>query len=138
MRLAKKRRPTTFEMNMTPMIDVVFLLIIFFMAVSQVTEVHKVRLQLPQLEGSRDQQLAQLTINVTAEGQRISSGREISLQQLTSLLTAELARHQHDPTQVAVVIRADQQAESRAVNEVITLLRSMQITRLRIAVEVPQ
>ena len=42
-------------MNMTPMIDIVFLLIIFFMTVNQVTEVSKERLSLPQVKGGEDQ-----------------------------------------------------------------------------------
>ena len=53
MRLSKRHNPGL-QMNMTPMIDVTFLLLIFFMTVSQVSAVNKEQLELPQLKGSED------------------------------------------------------------------------------------
>ena len=58
MRLSKRRRDTLAIMDMTPMIDIVFLLLIFFMTVSQVSEINKIQLSLPKLEGSDDQRPA--------------------------------------------------------------------------------
>jgi biopolymer transport protein ExbD len=45
-----KRGPAQLEANLTPMIDVTFLLIVFFVLVSQIVEVENVDLLLPQLE----------------------------------------------------------------------------------------
>ena len=53
---------------MTPMIDIVFLLIVFFMTVSQISESNKELLQLPQLEGSQDLQPSTLTVNINRAG----------------------------------------------------------------------
>ena len=45
----KKRQPGGLTANLTPMIDVVFLLIIFFVLVSQLARAERVELTLPQL-----------------------------------------------------------------------------------------
>jgi biopolymer transport protein ExbD len=55
MRLTKHRRVTRADMNMTPMIDIVFLLIIFFMTVSQVHCVPVDHLLHDRVSGFRDQ-----------------------------------------------------------------------------------
>ena len=52
MKLSKHRRRPDVAFNMTPMIDIVFLLIIFFMTVSQITQVNDEPIELPKLEGS--------------------------------------------------------------------------------------
>ena len=69
MRLTKRRRTTSARINMTPMIDIVFLLIIFFMTVSQVTEVNREQLSLPKQPGAEDQKPAILTANFRADGE---------------------------------------------------------------------
>ena len=56
MRLCKRRRPTKVAMNMTPMIDVTFLLLIFFMTVSQVSKLNREQLELPRQQGTEEQQ----------------------------------------------------------------------------------
>jgi len=45
-----KRNSTSLNSNLTPMIDVTFLLIVFFVLVSQIVEVENVDLRLPELE----------------------------------------------------------------------------------------
>ena len=47
MSIACKRGPAQIEANLTPMIDVTFLLIVFFVLVSQIVELENVDLQLP-------------------------------------------------------------------------------------------
>ena len=79
MKLSKSKRNHKLMMNMTPMIDIVFLLIIFFMTVSQITRVNEERLELPKLRGAEDQSPTSLTINVTKEGVIKISGSEVDV-----------------------------------------------------------
>ena len=58
MRLSKRRRSTKAAMNMTPMIDVAFLLMIFFMTVSQVSKLNREQLELPRQQGTEEQEPA--------------------------------------------------------------------------------
>jgi biopolymer transport protein ExbD len=137
MRLSKHKHRTTADMNMTPMIDIVFLLIIFFMTVSQVSEINRQRLQLPQLQGSEDQKRTTLTVNVDREGDIVVSGNRTPMTRLLAIVSQELAKVGDDPTRLTVVLRADERGTSRTVNEIVKALARLQITRVRMAVEVP-
>ncbi|MBC8873445.1 MAG: biopolymer transporter ExbD [Planctomycetes bacterium] len=136
MRLTKHKRPTTAGMNMTPMIDIVFLLIIFFMTVSQVSEINKERLELPKLKGSEDQKRVSLTVNVDQSGDIVVSGNRITNSELLTFVSLELAKVGDDPDRLAVVIRGDERGDSRTVNEIVTSLARLQVKKVRIAVQV--
>jgi biopolymer transport protein ExbD len=138
MRLSKHRRATIAEMDMTPMIDIVLLLIIFFMTVTQVSELNRERLELPKLPGAEDQKQTTLTINVDAAGDVTVSGNRMQVAQLLTLVSVELAKLGDDPQRMMVVLRADERGDCRTVNQIVSALGRMQITRLRIAVQVPQ
>ncbi len=138
MRLAKRRRKTRPDMNMTPMIDIVFLLIIFFMTVTQVSEVNKERLELARLQGTQDQQPATVTINVTREGQYRVSGRTVSLVQLVGLIGQELDRLGGNRQRLNVVVRSDERGLSRATNDVMRALSRLGVVRVFNAVESSQ
>jgi biopolymer transport protein ExbD len=135
MRLSRKRRNTRMQMDMTPMIDIAFQLIIFFMTVSQMTQANQERLQLPKQKGTEEQRPRTLVINVTDEGALRVSGESITLAGMISRVNDELVRLGDDPERLHVVIRADERGASRGVNELVTALGKLRITRIRIAVE---
>ena len=135
MRLTKRRRTTRPEMNMTPMIDIVFLLIIFFMTVTQVSEANKERLELPEQQGTLEQKPTVLTINVLQDGEMRVGGRSITMAGLLGLVDRELIRQGGNRARVTIVVRADQRGTSRVPNAVIRALGKMGIVRVRLAVE---
>lgn len=138
MKLTKHRHNTIAAMNMTPMIDIVFLLIIFFMTVSQVSKVNNERIPLPKQAGSEEQPTSSLTVNVRKSGEIVVSGRVVSVPELVSLVADELARVGNDPARLNVVVRADLRGDSSAVNDIVDALAKIQVQRVRIAVEVPR
>jgi len=135
MRLTKHRHPTRMEMDMTPMIDVAFQLIIFFMTVSQMSELAHERLQLPKQAGIDPEKPKTLVINVTETGEYRVTGEPISIARIVNLVSDEVQRAGNDPDRVIVVVRADERGTSRGVNEVVTALGTVGVTRVRIAVE---
>jgi biopolymer transport protein ExbD len=136
MRLAK-RRPIRLGINMTPMIDVTFLLLIFFMTVHQVSRVNKEMLALPQLPGAQEPSDSAVTINIDRDGQILVSGEKLALAELAYLVEQELAAAGGDPTRLVVLLRADRRGNCRTVNQVMTLLNRLGILRVRLAVETP-
>ena len=138
MRLTKRRRTTRPTMNMTPMIDIVFLLIIFFMTVTQVSEVNKELVQLPNLEGSEDQKPTVITINVTQEGVIRIAGETVSFPRLVGLIEFEKNKLGGDLRRMTIVLRSDERGTSQTTNEVVRTLGQMDIDRVRIAVETTQ
>ena len=123
---------------MTPMIDVTFLLLIFFISVNQITEANNEPVELPKLQGSNDLQPSVLTVNVMEDGQTVVSGETVSIDRFISIVTNELTLQGDDPSRVTVVVRADKRSDARPVNEIVRALTRLQITKIRIAVQVPE
>jgi biopolymer transport protein ExbD len=134
MRLSKHHR-TKLEINMTPMIDVTFLLLIFFMTVNQVSKSQRERLALPQLAGTQDQSQQALVVNVDRSGQIVVSANPISLAELVGIVSTELAKVENDSSRLTVLLRADRNGDCRTVNEVVTTLVRLNVNRIRLAVE---
>ena len=135
MRLSKRRRAGVPLMNMTPMIDVVFLLLIFFMTVSQVSQINRERLQLPKEKGDSEQQASVITLNVTEDGRVIVSGGEVSVARVLRIVVDQLDRLGNDPSRLTLVLRADERSDSTTVNRIVSGLAELQLNRVRIAVE---
>ena len=94
------------QLNLTPMIDVVFLLIIFFMVATSFAEMERdIELELPEVAAASALTAApkQRVVSVQAEGQISLDGEEVSLLQLTNRLRA--ARNEYP--ELSVVIRGD-------------------------------
>lgn len=80
--------------DMTPMIDVVFQLIIFFLVSSHlVKQETQVQLPLPvATSGEKDiAEQARVTVNVVGDGTLLLAGREVTPQELTAQLASKLA-----------------------------------------------
>ena len=97
-------------LDMTPMIDMVFNLLIFFMVVSQfANEERDLRVVLP--DGSEAMPLTakpqQIFINIDQEGRYFVRGQELTAEALAALL-AQAALN--NPANQAVVIRGDKRS----------------------------
>lgn len=138
MRLSKRSGSRLLRMNMTPMIDIVFLLLIFFMTVTQASRIKEEQLELPQQEGSRDKETSSLTINIRQDGQLVMLGRVLQLDRLLALVNEELVRVDNDPRRINIELRVDQRGESRTANQVAKSLEQLNIKRVSFAVQVPR
>lgn len=116
MRLPKRSGDRSLAMNMTPMIDVVFLLIIFFLVSSHLARQETQReLDLPTAASGKDasDELApRVTINVLSSGEALLGGVATPIDQLTSRLTYEQSQA---TSGIEVRIRTDRAAEYRGV-----------------------
>jgi len=116
-------------MDMTPMIDVTFQLIAFFMFVLNFSEVDQdQRINLPSSELARPPDVAYdepITIQLTANETIIFAGDELTSDGLKSSLLREAQIIKASPTKkvgdVTVIIRADKLAKTGKVQEIIQL-----------------
>jgi ABC-type polar amino acid transport system ATPase subunit len=90
---------------------VVFQLIIFFMAVSQMSEVERERLQLPKQTGAEFQEPKTLAVNVTETGEFRIAGQTVSMSRLVTLVSNELKRVGDDPNSLIIVVRGDERGD---------------------------
>lgn len=135
MRLSKHKSSGGLQLNMTPMIDVVFLLLIFFMTVSQASAVSKKQLELPKQKGSLDQADAHLVINIDDQGTIFIGGDPCTLTTLIDQTSRTIARHDNDPNRVEVSVRVDRRGKSKYANQVLAALEKLEVSRVRLAVE---
>jgi biopolymer transport protein ExbD len=117
------------EMDMTPMIDVTFQLIAFFMFVLNFSEVDQdQRINLPLSELARPPDVAYeepITLQLTSNETIIFAGDELTRDGLKSALLREAqiikAHPEKKVEDVTVIIRADRLAETGKVQELIHL-----------------
>lgn len=127
-RIVHHRGPARVEANLTPMIDVTFLLIVFFVLVSRIVDVEHVDLELPRPDDPASAPLgdeSRVVINIvpgasgTAEAYRLGSREfppnEAGLEQLTARLAEALA----SSPSTQVNLRADQGTHYEWINPVI-------------------
>ena len=129
---AKQSRPM--QLNMTSMIDIVFLLIIFFMIVSQISETNKEQIELPALSAELEQQSAKMTVNINADSEVIVSGESIGTNQLQAMVRQELAAVDGNTNRLYVTLRVDRNALTDRANEVMRILNGAGLPGVRVAV----
>lgn len=88
----RPKRKYPLWVDLSPLIDVVFLLLIFFMVSTRFKDDHGLDLNLPQSESQQAKQSDQLTIAVDQKGTILLGEREISMEALKEGIQAELAK----------------------------------------------
>lgn len=127
-----RRGPAQAQTNITPMIDVVFLLIVFFVLVSQIVDLESVDLDLPTPEHAAThlpEEEPRAVVNVLpgpggeCEGYRMG-GQEYAPTPagLAELRSALVTRYQETPG-LRVNLRADRLTNYRWVSPVLILVR---------------
>jgi len=123
------------QLNLTPMIDVLFLLIIFFMVATTFGDLERnMELQVPEVADAGDSLRPNrpLVINVFADGTLDLDGQPVTLEELTTRL-AEATTRGGQPT---VVIRGDAGCPFQRVADALAACKSAHISELGITVRV--
>jgi biopolymer transport protein ExbD len=139
MRLRKSHRQVSCEMGVAPLIDVVFLLIIFFMTVSQMTRVGGEPIELPEAETRELQEeipTGIIVITVQRAGQITVDGQSHTLTTLAELLSS--ATRGKPANSVPVLIRADAYSLWDQVGRVMRICAANRLTKVRVAVTEPR
>jgi len=120
-------------LNLTPMIDIVFLLIIFFMVGTKFTELErKIGLRVPEVtdHGALTAAPEKRVVNVYRDGTVTLDREPVTLEELTTRLAA--ARGQY--ADLGVLIRGDGQGPYQNVAEVFNACKRAGINQLAISV----
>ena len=135
MKLSKTKRDHSTGFVMTPMIDIVFLLIIFFLTVSQINRVAEHPLSLARVDGVAEKSFpATVTINMDSDGKIILSGEQYTLDRTARALERLLGSKANDPTQVRIELRCDRRCPAEHVNGLIRQLSDLGFSQVYAAV----
>ncbi len=128
-----RRRAGTL-LNLTPLIDVVFLLLIFFMLTSHFVEEESIAIELPQAESSGNAgDDGFVEVVATPDGTLLLGGTVIVPEELEAALRAALS----DPAKHSVRLRGDQGARLGLAVQVIDAARKAGSRSLDILTEQP-
>ncbi len=120
------------QLDIAPLIDVVFLLLIFFMLTSSFIFQPGIKINLPKAVTSEAIQEKNLVISVSAEDQIYLNNRPVTLKQLKSYL--EKAAKQDRP----LLIKADRKSSLGKVVQIWDLCREAGLTQINIATNQPE
>jgi len=122
------------NLNLTSMIDIVFLLIIFFMVGTKfVDQERKIALEVPHVSnhGALTSAPERRVVNVYRDGDVTIDGKSVSLTELVAQLTS--ARKQY--AELGVLVRGDGSGEFQRVAEVLNACKQAGIAELAISVK---
>lgn len=98
-----RRKKTVIDLNIAPLIDIVFLLLIFFMLGSKFIADQGIKIKLPAAESAAAQNDKNLSIIISREGTISINDRVVK----PGSLEQELARHLDGMHEKNIIIRAD-------------------------------
>ncbi len=126
----KKKKPI---INITSLIDVLFLLLIFIMVSSTFLEEPGMKLDLPEAQSAEIGEKKEITIYITDAGEIFLNNDPVSLDQLKSVLDTLKADLQEN----GLTLKADAQATHGLVVEVMDIARQVGVKKLIVATQPP-
>ncbi len=126
--LTPRRRSTIAEINVTPLVDVMLVLLIIFMITAPLMK-HGIDVNLPKAKGKSIEETEKINIVITKEGKIYLNDNIIDKDNLPNLLTSL----KNDNT--TVLLRADRDVNYGLVAEVMGEIKSAGIERIGIVTE---
>ena len=129
----KPERREELDLNLTPLIDVVFLLLIFFMVSTTFEQTSKLKIDLPQATPKATQQADQkIVIGIDVKGNYYVNERQLVNTQLKTLKLA-LMKVAGDNKDTPIVLRADAKTPHQSVVTAMDAAAQLGLTRLSIS-----
>jgi biopolymer transport protein ExbD len=122
-------------LNLTPMLDIVFNLIIFFMVGTRFTSVEQsIDVQVPQVSsaGTQSAKPAKMVINVRRDGTVVVDQDTLTLDSLAERLRSAREKNR----KLSVIVRGDGEGAFQAVASTLAICRKSGVTDLGISVRV--
>ena len=128
MRFHKANRPAV-AINIAPLVDVIFLLVIFFAVSTTFLETAGLKLELPTSSSTAEREPRELTVLLAADGTLSFEGDSVDHEQLRQRLRAAL----DETERKIVVLRADTNTSHGKVVRVMDLIRESGAEGLTVA-----
>ena len=120
------------RVDLTPMVDMVFLLLIFFMISTTFVESPGISIKLPESSSQIiDREPKEIKVYLSQEGDIYDGEKKISIDDFKRLLS----EHQADAKETTVLLLADQESRHGKVVILMDLARDAGFTKLAIATE---
>ena len=117
------------SLDMTPLIDVVFQLIIFFLLSSSFVLQPGLKVQLPTVNSPGSEKQVDFSLVIRRDGSIFYHDEEVLLRDLPGLIQRELARHAGE----SLILKADEKAFHGRVVEVMGIAKKAGVEKMAIA-----
>mgnify|MGYP000754727154 CR=1 FL=1 len=121
------------DINVTPLMDIVFIMLIFFIVTSTFVKEPGVEINRPEAQTAKERKLAGILVAVTSENEIWINKEKIPLD---AVKTAVEGLKQENPKATAVV-QVDSGAESRYLVEVVNQIRNAGVSDIAVSTEDP-
>lgn len=120
----------TIDINITPLIDIVFLLLIFFMVSTTFAESHAIKVKLPSANTTPVETASKdFTVSMRKDGQVFLNGKPVTIDSLPQAIGKLLASGTHP----ALILRADKEVEHGRVVNVMDIARTAGVKKIAVA-----
>ncbi len=133
----RRQRREKLEISITPMIDIVFLLLIFFMVTTTFNRQTELQIQLPEAEGQEQKRKDVIEIAIDAKGQYYVNQHQVVNQKLETLKKAIL-QAAGNTKKLPLVIAADENTPHQYVISVLDVAKQLQFIHITFATETSQ
>ena len=134
----RRRARSEASIDLTALIDVVFLLLIFFMVSTTFIRESQLEISLPEATGAlQEREEQQIEVTIAADGEYAVNGRSLVNNQLATLMRAleEVSSGELDKQ---LIITADAHAQHQAVVRAMDAAGQVGLTRLSITTRTPE
>ncbi|MFQ5642967.1 MAG: ExbD/TolR family protein [Thiogranum sp.] len=126
------------ELNLTPLIDVVFILLIFFMVSTTFQKESEIKIELPEASADPvEEKKDVLELVIDAEGRYFIEQQQVVNTELNTLKKA-IGEFLGDRTSVPVVIRADRRTPYESVVRAMDATSQMGLVQMSLATSQPE
>jgi biopolymer transport protein ExbD len=129
----KRRRSRNGRIDIAPLVDIVFNLLLFFVLTYSIASDAAIRVRLPESQSAAPRVPEPLLVSLTRGGEIFLGERPVSLEELPAAVRASLA----SSPEPAVRIRADREAAVGRLVAVVDAVRAAGCTAFSIAAEPP-
>ncbi|MBT4097925.1 MAG: biopolymer transporter ExbD [Gemmatimonadetes bacterium] len=121
------------ELNMTPMIDCVFLLLIFFMVTTVFKEPYSLRVELPEAQQAQIVEEKKLVASIAADGTMEINRQPVTLANLDEVLR----RAKASTRSLTLVVRTDKETKHQHVLDLFEAAKRAGIEQIPLATDDP-
>lgn len=133
MRRRRKRLLRTPEIMLSPMIDMIFLLLVFFIiSTMYMSEVKTIHIRLPVAQHSENVSKSNFNVSIKKDGSIYLDEQKIEL----DMLVANAATESKRDSSFSVIIRAEGDADYKTVIQLMDKLKGAGVTRFGLATDV--
>jgi biopolymer transport protein ExbD len=132
-RYSRQRRTKAVEINMAPLIDMIFILLIFFLVTTSFVKESGVEVNRPSAQTAETKEKANLMLGITDAGRIFVEGKSIDIRSLRSYME----RYLMETPKGSVVIVADKSSQTGTLIQALDACRLAGVKNISVAARKP-